>query len=81
MRVTIPSELLAQAREFSRSDESLAAFLKRAGLSKSLSAIAFAHVAGVSPADAKRVIHNSDAWAEARGRDEVLHTDAIRALG
>lgn len=81
MQVSISSELLVQAKEHARSQDELAAFLKQAGLSKSLSVIAFAHVADISLSAAKQAIHTSRAWAESRVRDEHLHSHLIRALG
>jgi hypothetical protein len=69
--------LLRQAREYSGNPEQLVAFLRRAGLSKLRSVAAYAEVMNVSPAEAKRRVHDSDTWAERRDFDEQLH----RAFG
>lgn len=80
MEAKITPNLLARAREHSGSDEDLVAFLRGAGLSKSLSIIAFAAIREVPPSVAKLTIHRSRAWAERRETDEALHTFAFRSL-
>lgn len=81
MHAHIDSHLLDEARRDASCAEGLVTFLKRAGLSKAASVIAYAHVQGVAPAAAKRVVHGSATWAEQRARDEALHETLFKAAG
>jgi hypothetical protein len=80
MEIKITQSLLDRAQQHAASDEALVAFLKRSGLSKSLSVIAFAHVRSVAPMVAKLAVHRSRAWSEQRATDEALHTAIFRGL-
>lgn len=79
MQITIAQHLL-DAGSSCRSDEEIASFLKLAGLSKSVSVLAFSCIAGVPVSTAKLAIHFSKAWSGSRVDDERLHDDLTRAL-
>lgn len=80
MEIKITQSLLNRAQQHAGSDEALIVFLKRSGLSKSLSVIAFAHVREVPPPVAKMAIHQSRAWNEQRATDEGLHSSFFKGL-
>jgi hypothetical protein len=80
MEVKITQSLLNRAQQHAVSDEDLVSFLKRSGLSKSLSVIAFAHVREVPVPVAKFAVHASRAWSGQRATDEALQSAIFKVL-
>lgn len=79
MEITISQNVLDHAKRFAGKDEALVTFLKRSGLSKSLSVLAFAEVAGVPRAVAKLIVHRSQAWNVQRANDDAIHSALLNS--
>lgn len=60
--------------------EGVLRFLRAKGCSKVDSISILIELAGVSLAEAKRVVHFSDAWRDVRENDEALHELMERAV-
>lgn len=60
--------------------EEFIARLRREGASKAATVYAIRQAAGVSLDEAKRLVHDSDAWADRRQADEELQAQFFRAL-
>lgn len=60
-----------------RKVEDMVSAFRGVGLSKSRSVILLAHLMRLPHAEAKRLVHESAAWADHKAADEALHEAAI----
>lgn len=58
--------------------EKMVSAFRGVGLSKGRSIILLAHLMQLPRGEAKRLVHDSEAWADHKAGDEALHESAIR---
>jgi hypothetical protein len=63
-----------------KSQEEIISFLRSQGRSKVESTVVIAKALGMDLRKAKAVVHMSNTWADARGRDEQFHESLQRHL-
>lgn len=74
----LPATLVQEAYSHTGSVESLLAWFRDQSLSKSESMIALSVILHMDPDEAKRAVHLSDVWSDAKAMDDGLARAALR---